>query len=135
MPDISFESLVINFYVAYIDMLRYINIMESEKFEHFNEAAECLKVLAHPMRLRIVALLLEEARTVGEIAAAVKIQSHVASEHLRLMLRCGFLGARRDGRSITYSVIEPHLKELLGCIENRFNTKSRNIQRSKNGTK
>jgi DNA-binding transcriptional ArsR family regulator len=44
----------------------------------------------------------------------------MASEHLRLMQRCGFLDAERDGRKVYYQVTEPHLAQILGCIESRF---------------
>ena len=87
----------------------------------FQNAAECLKVLAHPQRLRIIWLLKKESLSVGAIAEKLKLQSHVTSEHLRLMLRCGFLNAEREGRSIFYSVKDPHLFELLNCMEKRFN--------------
>jgi DNA-binding transcriptional ArsR family regulator len=84
------------------------------------EAAECLRTLAHPCRLRIVQLLLAGEHTVGELAAACGIPSNVASEHLRLMQRCGFLTSRRQGRSVYYHVAEPHLKDIMRCIERRF---------------
>jgi DNA-binding transcriptional ArsR family regulator len=44
----------------------------------------------------------------------------MASEHLRLMQRCGFLSSQRDGRKVYYQVAEPHLKSILKCIEDRF---------------
>ncbi len=84
------------------------------------QAAECLKTLAHPHRLRIVQMLLQGRYTVGELAEACEIPSHMASEHLRLMQRCGFLAAERDGRCTYYTVAEPHLRELLACVEGRF---------------
>jgi DNA-binding transcriptional ArsR family regulator len=103
--------------LAYIAILRYIWIMELIKFI---EAAECLKVLAHPARLKIVSFLKSGGSTVGEIATHLGVQSHVTSEHLRLMHRCGFLKSERSGRSITYSIKEPHLLKILNCIEERF---------------
>ncbi|MBN9518369.1 helix-turn-helix transcriptional regulator [bacterium] len=84
------------------------------------KAAECLRVLAHPHRLRIVQLLLRGRHSVGELAAACGIPSHMASEHLRLMQRCGFFGCEKDGRVAYYHVTEPHLKDLLACVEARF---------------
>lgn len=83
-------------------------------------AAECLKILAHPHRLRIVQILLQTKYTVGELAEACGIPSHMASEHLRLMKRCGFLESERDGRRTYYEVVEPHLGRILECIEDRF---------------
>ena len=86
----------------------------------FAAAAECLKALAHPVRLRIVQLLLHGRFTVGELAADCEIQDNVASEHLRLLQRCGFLTSERDGRRVYYCVAEPHLAQLMACIEGRF---------------
>ena len=84
------------------------------------EAAECLRTLAHPHRLRMVQMLLQGDFSVGELAEACGLPSAMASEHLRLMQRCGFLTSEKDGRQVFYRVAEPHLKKILGCIEERF---------------
>jgi DNA-binding transcriptional ArsR family regulator len=83
-------------------------------------AAECLKTLAHPHRLRIVQMLLRGRYSVGELAEACGIPSHMASTHLRLMQRCGFLACAKEGRSAYYEVAEPHLAPLMACVEARF---------------
>jgi ArsR family transcriptional regulator, zinc-responsive transcriptional repressor len=88
--------------------------------DRLQQAAECLKAIAHPHRLRMIQMLLAGSYTVGELAEACEIPSHMASEHLKLLQRCGFLASRRDGRSVYYSVIEKHLKQLMACIESRF---------------
>lgn len=84
------------------------------------EAAECLKTLAHPHRLRMVQMLLRGRYTVGQLAEACGIPSHMASEHLRLMQRCGFLVNEKEGRNAYYQVAEAHLANLMACIEARF---------------
>ena len=84
------------------------------------QAAECLKVLAHPHRLRIVEMLLKDRFTVGELAEKCDIPSNIASGHLRLMQRCGFLAPERDGRNVYYKITEPCLKKFMGCIRERF---------------
>ncbi len=86
----------------------------------FAQAAECLKTLAHPVRLRIVQLLLHGRYTVGELAEDCGIPDNVASEHLRLMQRCGFFTSEREGRKVYYQVAEPHLEDIMNCVENRF---------------
>ena len=103
-------------------------------------AAECLKVLAHPVRLQMIRSLLlsrqkegespaegtnvanqlTEELTVGDLAEQCQIADNSASEHLRLMQRCGFLTSQRDGRRVIYRIAEPHLENLMQCIENRF---------------
>lgn len=88
--------------------------------EALQKAAECLKTIAHPHRLRMLQLLLESRYTVGELADACEITSPMASEHLRLMQRCGFLEAKKEGRFVYYHVVEPHLENLIACVEGRF---------------
>ena len=88
----------------------------------FAEAAECLKTLAHPVRLRMVQLLLQGRYTVGELAEDCAVPDNVASEHLRLMQRCGFFHSQREGRRVYYQVAEPHLENLMNCVESRFLT-------------
>ncbi|MGA2253738.1 MAG: metalloregulator ArsR/SmtB family transcription factor [Thermoguttaceae bacterium] len=84
------------------------------------QAAECLKTLAHPHRLRIVQMLLRDRYSVGELADACGIPSHMASEHLRLMQRCGFLTNEKEGRKAYYRIVEMHLAGIIACIESRF---------------
>jgi DNA-binding transcriptional ArsR family regulator len=84
------------------------------------QAAECLRTLAHPHRLRMVQMLLQGDFTVGELAEACKLPTPMASEHLRLMQRCGLLTSEKEGRKVYYRVVEPQLKSIVKCIENRF---------------
>lgn len=91
--------------------------------EALGQAAECLRILAHPHRLRIVQMLLQGDFIVGELAEACELPTAMTSEHLRLMQRCGFLTSEKDGRHVYYRVAEPHLKNILKCIEDRFDAK------------
>jgi DNA-binding transcriptional ArsR family regulator len=83
-------------------------------------ASECLRAIAHPHRLRMIQLMLQGEHTVGELADACDIASHVASEHLLLMRRCGLLRSEKRGRRVYYQVAERHLADILNCIECRF---------------
>jgi DNA-binding transcriptional ArsR family regulator len=65
-------------------------------------------------------MLLVGRYTVGELADACEIPSPMASEHLRLMQRCGFLTSEKDGRKAYYRVVEQHLSQIMACIESRF---------------
>jgi DNA-binding transcriptional ArsR family regulator len=114
MQNGNFESTTMNTTTA-----------ESEKLELLGmdvlvQAAECLKTLAHPHRLRMVQMLLHGRYTVGELAAACEIPSPQASGHLRLLQHCGLLEQGREGREVYYRVVQPCLKEILHCIETSF---------------
>lgn len=87
------------------------------------QAAECLKTLAHPHRLRMVQMLLHDRYTVGELAEACDIPSPMASGHLRLMQRCGLLAQERDGRNVYYRAAEPCLRDIIACIKKRVRAK------------
>lgn len=84
------------------------------------QAAEELKTLAHPHRLRIVQMLLHGRYTVGQLAETCGIPSAMASEHLRLMQRSGLLDSDKEGRKTFYRVAEPQLAEIIASIESRF---------------
>lgn len=84
-------------------------------------AAECLRALAHPHRLQIVQLLLSGKRySVNEIAESCDLNQPTTSDHLRLMQRCGFLRSQREGRTVYYEVAEPHLADIMDCMQSRF---------------
>jgi DNA-binding transcriptional ArsR family regulator len=84
------------------------------------EAAECLRTLAHPHRLRMVQMLLRDEYTVGELAEACDIPSHMASEHLGRMKDRGLLEVDRRGRKVYYRVAEDGLAGIMKCVEKRF---------------
>ena len=84
------------------------------------EAAESLKAMAHPQRLKILQMLIHQRYTVGEIAQACSVPSPVASTQLRLLERCGLLVGKREGRCTYYEIAEPQLAGIMACIESRF---------------
>lgn len=103
-----------------VDGSRKPRAVQLMSLDCLGQAAECLRTLAHPHRLRIVEMLLGGRYTVGELAESCGIPSHMASEHLRLMKRCGFLSVEKDGRRAYYTIAEPHLAGIMSCIEDRF---------------
>ena len=64
--------------------------------------------------------MLDGRYSVGELAESCGIPDHVASEHLRLLKRCGLLQSERQGRRTYYRVDAPHLADLMHAIESRF---------------
>lgn len=94
------------------DRLLSLEIME--------KAAECLRTLAHPHRLRIIQILLEHDESVGELARACALPSHSVSEHLRILKDRGYLQNERQGRKVFYKIAEPALADIMHCIEKRF---------------
>ena len=79
-------------------------------------AADCLKVVGHPTRLRIVDMLTQGEFSVTELAQGCDIKHAHACEHLRLMKGHGLLTSERRGSSVYYKVAAPELPGLIECI-------------------
>ncbi|MFH2000334.1 MAG: metalloregulator ArsR/SmtB family transcription factor [Planctomycetota bacterium] len=94
--------------------------MKLIKLEALAEAAECLRSLAHPVRLRIVEVLLQKDVTVGDLAEVCGTAPHVTSEHLGKMRDKGLLKSERRGRCIYYSIANPGLQGILSCVDRNF---------------
>ncbi len=90
---------------------------EMMDWEYLRKAADCLKIMAHPIRLRIVELLSGEKLAVGKIAEICKIPPNQASEHMRMLQNHGLLDSKRDGRTVYYMIKSKQLKGLLNCIK------------------
>jgi DNA-binding transcriptional ArsR family regulator len=86
------------------------------KIDKLSSAAECLKVMAHPIRLRIVNILMQGEFPVKEIAQMCETSPNQTCEHLRLLRRQGLLESERRGQTVYYKILSPQLPALLGCI-------------------
>ena len=99
--------------------------------EAVGHAAEMLKQLAHPMRLRMVDLLHTTGELpVCEITNYLGIAQATTSQHLNQMRRVGLLKAERRGKAVWYSITDNRPISLLNCIcnccENPVSTEARN---------
>lgn len=91
--------------------------MDMLSIETLNDAAACLKVMAHPVRLRIVDILMQGEFSVREIAEMCETQQNQICEHLRHMQSCGFLTSERRGRTVYYRILSLQLPLLIDCIK------------------
>jgi DNA-binding transcriptional ArsR family regulator len=75
--------------------------------------ADFFRLLGHPARVRILELLRDGERTVGELQHALGLDSSGTSQHLGAMRRQRVLDARRQGTSVYYRVRDPRIFQLL----------------------
>jgi DNA-binding transcriptional ArsR family regulator len=90
-----------------------LNLLPLEVLE---QASECLKVLAHPARLRIVEILMQGKFPVHEIARISRLNPNQACDHLRLLKGRKLLDSKRYGRTVYYSIVAPQLAGIIECI-------------------
>lgn len=76
-----------------------------------------LKALAHPVRLRILAMLRDGELCVCEITEVVGLAPSTISQHLSDLRRAGFVSERKVGRWVHYALVpEPFPTALLGVL-------------------
>jgi DNA-binding transcriptional ArsR family regulator len=84
------------------------------------EASEFLKALAHESRLMILCDLLHGEKSVGELEALLaRRQSTVSQQLARLRLE-GLVSARRDGKTIYYSIASDKARSIISALYDSF---------------
>lgn len=92
-----------------------INVIELKK------AAMVLRAVNHKLRQQIIDLIHQAGRiTVTEIYIKLRLEQSVASQHLAILRKAGFLKTDRNGKFIYYRInydrfaeLESFVKELL----------------------
>ena len=80
--------------------------------------AEVLKALAHPLRIRIVALLCQEGEChVNAIAERLGVKQAVLSQQLRILRMRKLVDVVRKNGFARYRIAEPQLRTLVRCME------------------
>jgi DNA-binding transcriptional ArsR family regulator len=79
--------------------------------------AEVLKAVAHPLRLRIVAVLAEGDANVTALAKALDAPQAIVSQQLRILRSHDLVAATREGGFATYRLVERNLRGLVRCME------------------
>lgn len=74
-------------------------------------------VLAEPQRRRILDLLIEAERPVGELVKATELSQPAVSKHLRVLREAGLVDVRIDAQRRIYSVTPDPLQALDQWLE------------------
>jgi len=71
----------------------------------FQEAAKTFRVMAAPLRLKIISALCQGEKNVGELLQIIDTTQPNMSQHLHTLHRAGILGRRREGVQIYYRIV------------------------------
>lgn len=75
--------------------------------------ADLFKAMGNPIRIRVLELLCERERGVGEMLAELAVGASTLSQQLSVLRSAGLVQARREGSTVTYSVTTPRVADLL----------------------
>jgi DNA-binding transcriptional ArsR family regulator len=82
------------------------------------KSALTLRAVNHKLRQQILKLIDEEGKiTVTELYVKLRLEQSVASQHLAILRKAGFVNTTRDGKFIYYSVNVNRIKELNKFVE------------------
>lgn len=79
--------------------------------------ADLFKALAHPARVRVLEVLAEGERSVGDLQPIVGIELSHLSQQLGVLRRAGLVTARKEGSSVFYALRDPLVAELLSVAK------------------
>ncbi len=96
-----------------IDEQRNSSLPETNVLER---AADILKTVAHPTRLRIIDYLEGGEKSVMEICRHLDAPQPYISQHLNLMKAKAILSSKRQGSQILYSVANKNVVQVIHCV-------------------
>ena len=81
--------------------------------ETISAMADRFKSLGDPTRLRILALLFEGERGVGDLAEHLDVSQSAVSHQLRILRAFDIVRYRKEGREVFYSLADDHVRDIL----------------------
>lgn len=87
-----------------------------DKEQDFTRESEILKVLGHPVRLKIVAGLMSQSCNVKKIWECLGLPQATVSQHLALLKNKDIISGRREGVEVFYQVICPEAQRIVGSL-------------------
>ena len=91
-----------------------------DKDEQINQAANALKSIAHPLRLKILCVLGSGELSVQDIVDLVGTSQSNISQHLAILREKQVLLTRKDANRVFYRVGDPRTLKLIAMMRDVF---------------
>ena len=94
-------------------------IMNAEQLlnDPFARQADYFKALAHPVRLQILAILLQGESCVCHIMELLDKRQAYISQQLSVLKQAGLVADRKDGLFVYYALRDPHLAQIIAASQ------------------
>lgn len=105
-----------------IDVCEFLHVHEdvlAEVKEHLPkedklyDLADFFKVFADSTRIKILYVLLMHEMCVCDLAGILGVSQSAMSHQLRTLKQMNLVRARRDGKTVFYSLADNHIKDIL----------------------
>jgi ArsR family transcriptional regulator len=88
--------------------------------EDIRQAAQAIKSIAHPLRLKILCVLGDGEVSVQDIVEQVGTSQSNISQHLAILRDKGVLATRKDANRVYYRIGDPRTIKLIGMMRDVF---------------
>lgn len=107
MPDLQLDD----------NITKELDLLFHHQQDNIDKAVRCLKVIAHPVRLKIVCVLCSVECSVQTLEKYVGVAQATLSQHLSLLKDRGIVASRRDGNYSIYRLANDQVVELFELIK------------------
>jgi ArsR family transcriptional regulator, virulence genes transcriptional regulator len=88
--------------------------------DNAREASDFLKALSNETRLLILCLLVDGEKTVNELEQLLNLRQSAVSQQLARLRADDLVDARRNGKSVHYSLARPEVVEVISTLYRAF---------------
>jgi len=85
----------------------------------YETSAQMLKILGHPLRLKIAVGLVNQPKCVRDIWGCLDLPQAVVSQHLAMMKAGGIIEGTRHGVEMHYTVIDPLVMVIIDFLQQK----------------
>ncbi|MBN8866957.1 MAG: winged helix-turn-helix transcriptional regulator [Solirubrobacterales bacterium] len=75
--------------------------------------ADLFRTLGHPVRVRVLELLLRGPRSVRELLGEIEVEPSNLSQQLAVLRRAGLVSSEREGSTVLYTLSSPEVAEMM----------------------
>jgi len=93
-----------------------------DREEDIQQAAQAIKAIAHPLRLKILCVLNDQEISVQDIVDQVGTSQSNISQHLAILRDKGVLATRKDANRVYYRIGDLRTLKLVGMMRDVFCT-------------
>lgn len=99
-----------------------VNSKLIDREEDIQQAAQAIKAIAHPLRLKILCVLGDQEISVQDIVEQVGTSQSNISQHLAILREKGVLATRKDANRVFYRIDDLRTIKLIGMMRDVFCT-------------
>ncbi len=85
--------------------------------EQVNEYAKKLKVIGHPLRLKILVLIEGKSSCVGDLWQCLDSSQPSISQHLAILKDAQIVDSQVDGNKRIYKITDEYVKKIIQSME------------------